>query len=486
MVATAPVGAPWKPATGNARAILALVACGYLLASWAMNPVSSILPTITRDLDVDVTRAGWIMNAYFVLLVGGVLVAGRLGDAFGHGMLFRTGCGVFAIGAAMALLPSGFTTLIVARAVQGLGSAMIFGTSLAIIATVYAGPRLAWAVGILTVSSGVASIVGTWVSTSLVQITSWHWSFALPVVLGAVLAVAARGIPSERRTRASAIDWIGSALLFAALMFLLLGLNHLHEGPETFEAGGTYHIGMHAIALTLLVLFLWRQLHTPRPLIRLDLLRIPTLTTGVIANGIAHSSMLATSLLIPFLIERGEGYTPTQTQQLMLAMQLSLIVCSLAGGWLYSRRGTPALGILSIGAIALGLATLGRVGADLPFPVLFPVVALLGAGLGIFTAVNNTAVMSSVSGDQRGFASGLVEMTRQLGHSVGVSVSSGVLQSTLAAAALPSLGYKDGFAEAASTMAMLSALGVVVVLYPVLRRALSRPAGQGPHFRQTG
>src|ERR1700736_4884330 len=92
----------------TARKILAVVACGYLLASWAMNPVSSILPTITRDLSIDVTRAGWIMNAYFVLLVGGVLIAGRLGDAFGHGRVFRTGCLVFAAGSLIAVLSVDF------------------------------------------------------------------------------------------------------------------------------------------------------------------------------------------------------------------------------------------------------------------------------------------------------------------------------------------------------------------------------------------
>src|SRR4030088_1025889 len=88
----------------SSRRVLAVVAGGYLLASWAMNPVSSILPTITSDLGVDVTRAGWVMNAYFVLLVGGVLVAGRLGDAFGHGRLFRAGCLVFATGSLLAAL----------------------------------------------------------------------------------------------------------------------------------------------------------------------------------------------------------------------------------------------------------------------------------------------------------------------------------------------------------------------------------------------
>src|SRR5947209_12635194 len=185
----------------SARRILAVVAGGYLLASWAMNPVSSILPTVTSSLDVDVTRAGWVMNAYFVLLVGGVLIAGRLGDAFGHGKLFRLGCLIFASGSLLAAVPADFSTLIAARAVQGLGSALIFGTSLAIIATVYAGPRLGWAVGILTVFSGLASVVGTWASTSIIQVTSWHWRFLLPFALGIGVAAFAGKLPSERRTR---------------------------------------------------------------------------------------------------------------------------------------------------------------------------------------------------------------------------------------------------------------------------------------------
>jgi len=450
-----------------------------------MNPVSAILPTITSDLGVDVTRAGWILNAYFVLLVSGALIAGRLGDAFGHGRLFRAGCLTFAAGSLLAALAQDFNVLIAARAVQGVGSALLFGTCLAIVASVYHGARLAWGVGILTLFSGLASIVGTWVSTTIVQIATWHWTFVVPAAIGLGIAVASGGLPSRRRTRLADIDWLGGGLLFMALLFLLLGLNHLHEGPETFEAGAPYHLTMHATALGFLVLFLWRQLRTPKPLVNLQLLRVPRLSAGVVANGIAHSSMLATSLLIPFLLERGQGFTPTQTQQLLLAMQVSLCAASLLGGWVYARRATPAFGVLSIGAIATGLAVMGRVGADLPYAGLFPVVAVLGAGLGVFTAVNNTGVMTSVSSDQRGFASGLVETTRQLGHSLGVSISSGVLQATLAAAAVPELGYRDGFSEAASSMALVAGIGVLVVLLPVLRnRVLPQPA-LGPRFHPT-
>src|SRR5262249_53858140 len=153
------------------------------------------------------------------------------------------------------------------------------------------------------------------------------------------------------------------------------------------------------------------------------------------------------------------------------------------GGWLYARSGSPAIGVVSIAAIAGGLAVMGRIGADLPFASLFPVVAVLGAGLGVFTAVNNTQVMTSVGADQHGFASGMVEMTRQLGHSLGVSISSGVLQASLAAATIPSLGYRDGFSEAATVMGLVAGVGVLVVLYPSLRMSLSRIGSTFPPDR---
>ncbi len=466
--------------SSSPRRVLAVVSAGYLLASWAMNPVSAILPTISSDLGIDVTRAGWLMNAYFVLLVSFVLIAGRLGDAFGHGSVFRIGCLTFAAGSLAASLFADFGVLLIARGIQGIGSAMLFGTSLALVATVYSGPRLAWAVGILTVSAGLSSVLGTWVSTMLVQYATWHWSFVVPAAIGVVVAACGAGLPSLRRSLVRDVDWLGGVLLLGALASLLLGLNHLHEGPETFEAGAPYHLAMHLGALMFLVLFVWRQLRARRPLIKLSLFANARLSSGVVANGIAHSSMLATGLLIPFLIERGEGYTPTQTQQVMLAMQVSLMIASGVGGWLYARTGSPAIGVVSIGAIASGLWLLGRVGADMPFVGLFPVVAVLGAGLGIFTSVNNTAVMASVRGEQRGFASGMVETTRQLGHSLGVSISSAVLQGSLAGAAVPALGYRDGFSEATTVMGMVSALGVLVVLYPTIRSAISAGSALPP------
>jgi predicted MFS family arabinose efflux permease len=286
---------------------------------------------------------------------------------------------------------------------------------------------------------------------------------------GALVAIVARGLPSVQRTRVSDIDWLGGLLLVGALSLLLLGFSHLHEGPESFEAGAPYHLSVHVGAVVVMALFVWRQLRVDHPLLQLRLLRIPSLSTGVVANGIAHSSMLATSLLLPFLLERGRGYSPTQTAELVVTMQVCLIAGSIGGGVLLARYGPSGLGVGSMAGIAAGLFALGQIGAALPFAALFPLVAGLGTAQGTFTAVNNTAVMSSLGADQRGFASGLVEMTRHLGHALGTSISSSVLVTSLAAAIAPAAGYRDGFAAAATTMAAVAALGIVVVLYPTLR-----------------
>src|SRR2546423_10621230 len=100
------------------RSLLAVVFAGYFLASLALNPVSAVLPTISSDLRIDVARAAWLMNAYFLLLVGWVIIAGRVGDALGHGAVFRPGCVAFAVGSLVALAPVDFPGLLVARGLQ--------------------------------------------------------------------------------------------------------------------------------------------------------------------------------------------------------------------------------------------------------------------------------------------------------------------------------------------------------------------------------
>jgi MFS family permease len=242
-------------------------------------------------------------------------------------------------------------------------------------------------------------------------------------------------------------------------------MNHLHDGPETFEAGAPYHVSMHLASLALFAAFVYRQLHMANPLVRFSLLKDWKLTGGVVANGLAHMSMLATGVLLPFLLERGRDMTPTDTGRLVLTQQVFMLVSAVIGGWLYSRRPSFAIALVTMGTMATGLVILGQFGAWLPYPYMFPISAMLGAGLGAFSSINNTYVIGLAPVDQRGFVGGLTELTRQFGHALGVSMSSAFLSSALAT--LPGVpGYLTGFSQAATAMGILLALGLLGVGAP--------------------
>ena len=475
----APRALPW--------ATLGTICLGYFMASWAMGPVAAILPTITGDLDISVTAAGWIMSAYFLMLVGTVLLMGRLGDILGQGRVFSLGIGLFTAAQLACGLSNSFVLLLFARGTQGVGSAMIFGTSLAIIASAIPARSQGRAIGFLTVASSVSSLAGVWLSTWSVQHLNWHWGFILPVPVG-VLATALGfrlRLPSVKMD-SRRVDWAGAVLLFATLTVAMLGLNHLHEGGETFQAGAPYHVSMHLLAIALLVAFLRVEQRAEAPLLGFKLLRDARFASGITGNGIAHMSMLATSFLIPFLLERGRGLTPAETGRLIMTQQVAMVGCALTLGYLYDRTRSPLFAAAMLGSIAVGLTTLGLLGGTLPFIGLVGIAVMLGAGLGGFTTVNNTAVMSMAPPEQQGFASGLVETTRQLGHAVGVSLSSSFMASALGEVAVPSAGqYVDGFQQAVFAMGLVAATGVAVLLWPRLRgdsarRSLTRPSAELP------
>jgi MFS family permease len=453
---------------------LTTVSIGYLLVSWGMGPVSSILPTISADLGIDVAAAGWVMNAYFLLLIGAVLVVGRLGDVVGHRPIFAAGVAVFGLAGVAAGLAGGYQGLVVARAVQGIGSAMVFGTSLALVSETVPSNRRGLAIGILTMSASLAALVGVSFSVFAVNHLTWHWAFFIMGPIGLLAFLMALKLPRGKTSGSrQQIDWLGAILLFAGLTVAMLSLNHFHEGEQSFQEGAYYHVTTHLIAAAILAVFVWVEMRVPQPLLLLGMLREARFASGIFSNGIAHMSMLASSFLIPFLLERGRGLSPSDTGTLVLMMQVTMVSCSMLSGYLYDRFRTPAFAWGTLAAIAAGLTTLGLAGATLPFWAMLAIGMVLGGGLGAFTTVNNTAVMGYAGDGKRGFASGMVETTRQLGHSVGVTISSTIMSAALVGvspADLPA-AYASGFQQAALLMGGFTALGLLSALVPYVGRS---------------
>ena len=354
-----------------------------------------------------------------------------------------------------------------ARALQGLGAAMVYGTSLALVAEALPGTRRGLAVGVVTMSASVASFLGVAFSAYAVEHLSWRWAFWIQVPL-AVLALAATSrLPARAATERvldvlRRLDWRGGLLLFGALTVATLSLDHVHEGEQSFGAGAHYHLPMHALALVLLLAFVRVESVVKNPLLRLRMLRDGRFAASIFANGVAHMSMLSAGFVIPFLLERGRGLPPSATRDTLVVMQLATVVCSVAAGWLYDRRPSPPLQWLTFGGVAGGLLAFGLVGGSLPYVAFVLTAAVLGASQGAFSTVNNTAVIAAADPSERGSAAGLLETTRHLGHSLGVSLSSGVLESLVVGVAVSELAgaYQAGFEQASLAMAALACLAV--------------------------
>jgi MFS family permease len=473
-------------------ASLGAIGLGYMLVSWGLGPISAILPTIAAEFatadGVDpstgvalalntaqgqaLAAAGWVMNAYFLLVVASVLIVGRLGDLLGHRRIFRLGILMFGVGALASALAPGLTPLVAARALQGLGAAMVYGTSLALVADVLPGGRRGLAVGVVTMSAAVASFLGVGFSAYAVEQLSWRWAFWIQVPLAILALAAATRLPARPMTEGvftvlRRVDWRGGLLLFGALTVGTLSLDHVHEGEQSFGAGAHYHLPMHALALVLLLAFARVESIVTHPLLRLRMMRDGRFAASVFANGVAHMSMLSAAFVIPFLLERGRGFGPSATRDTLVLMQMATLVCSVGAGWLYDRRPSPFLNWLTFGGVAGGLLVFGLVGGSLPYGVFVALAALLGASQGAFSTVNNTAVISAADIGERGSAAGMLETTRHLGHSLGVSLSSGVLESLVVSVAAADLAgaYQHGFEQSSLAMAALACVAVVALLW---------------------
>ena len=479
---------------------LGAVGLGYMLVSWGLGPITAILPTVAADASLratqtivrttgaepalgaaaggDLAAAGWVMNAYFLLLVASVLIAGRLGDLLGHRRLFRVGVAIYGVGALASAVAPELTALVAARALQGVGAAMVYGTSLALVAEALPGVRRGLAVGVVTMSASVASFLGVAFSAYAVEQLSWRWAFWVQVPLALLALAATTHLParpsSERVVQVlRRLDWRGAMLLFGALTIATLSLDHVHEGGQSFGAGAHYHLPMHALALVLLLAFVRVEAIVANPLLRLRMLRDGRFAASIFANGVAHMSMLSAGFVIPFLLERGHGLGPSATRDTLVVMQAATVVCSVGAGWLYDRRPSPALQWLTFGGIAGGLLVFGLVGGSLPYVPFMVTATVLGASQGAFSTVNNAAVLAAADAAERGSAAGLLETTRHLGHSLGVSLSSGMLESLVAGAAVANLAvaYQTGFEQASLAMAALAGLAVAAIFWSERRPA---------------
>src|SRR5271165_129828 len=387
--------------------------------------VNVALPDIQRSLHSSFQDLQWVVNAYSLTLAAFLLTAGSVSDLIGRRRVFVIGLIVFTLSSAACGLSSTPLMLNLARAVQGTGGAMMFATSLALIAQAFHGRERGTAFGVFGAVVGAAVAVGPVVGGLITSGIGWEWIFFVNVPIGVVavyLTLTQVGESSD--PEAKGVDWLG-LVTFSGSLFLLVFA--LIEGNEK-GWGSTRIVSCLVGSAVLIVLFVIFEVRQSRPMLDLSLFRRPAFTGASIVAFAVSASMFSMFLYLTLYIQDVLGYDPLQAGLRFLPVTLVSFVVAPISGRLSVR--VPVRLLLGTGLllVAAGLLSMTAVDANSGWTVLIPGFVLAGAGVGMINPPLASTAIGVVHYSRSGMASGINNTFRQVGIATGIAGLGAVFQ----------------------------------------------------------
>lgn len=382
--------------------------------------VNVALPSIRRDLGATFEDLQWVVDAYALTLAALVLTAGSLADRLGRRRLFAAGLGIFSFASLLCGLAPDPTFLNLARALQGIGGAVMFAVSLALIAQEFAaGRERGMAMGLYGATIGIAVAIGPLIGGALTDSLGWRSIFFLNVPIGiAAIAITFAQVRESRDPDATRVDWPGTATFSLGLLLLVLAL--VRGNADGW--GSARIISLFAGAALLLAVFVVIERRVEEPMLPLDLFRRPAFTGVQIAAFSISGSMFALFLYLTLYLQDFLGLSPLQAGLRYLPITLLSFFVAPIAGMLLSR--VQARFLLGIGLVATGVALLlmSGVQAGDSWTALLPGFLLGGVGVGLLNPVIADVAVSVVPKQQSGMAAGVNDTFRQVGVAVGIAV----------------------------------------------------------------
>ena len=408
---------------------LVAVCLGTFMLLLDVTIVNVALPDIQRSLHSSFSDLQWVVDAYALTLAALLLTAGSLSDLFGRRIVFVIGLVVFTLGSLLCGLAQSSVMLILSRGGQGIGGAVMFATSLALLADAFQGKERGTAFGIWGSITGVAVAVGPVLGGVLTSGLSWQWIFFVNIPIGVIaVAITLAKVDESRIRSARRPDWAGFVTFSGSLASLVYGLIRTNEHGWS-ETGVVLCF---CAAFTLMGLFLALESQSRQPMFDLSLFRKPTFAGGSIAAFGLSASLFALLLYIVLFLQNVRGYSALGTGLRLLILSGGIMVAATLSG-----RATAKVPIrLLIGPglllVAVGLYLMGQLKATSPWTELIPGLIVAGIGAGLINPPLASTAVGVVEPAQSGMASGINSTFRQVGIATGVAALGSIFGSDLA------------------------------------------------------
>ena len=451
---------------------LTAVAFGLFMIMLDNTVVNVALPSIERDLHVSISSLEWVVTAYALTFAALLITGGKLGDLFGRRRIFIVGIAIFTLSSlACGLAPSsGF--LIGARAVQGVGAALMNPASLSIITATFPPRERGQAIGIWAGVSAMALAIGPLIGGLIVDNINWNWIFFINVPVGVVGIVVSQLVIKESRDTSNeqSIDLPGlitsSAGLFALTYGLIEGNRHGWTSPEI--------LGLFAAAAVLLVAFVALERYQRLPMLDLSLFRNSSFVGANLVAMLVSLGMFGVFFFVSLYIQNILGWTPTQAGASFLPMTILIILIAPIAGRLSDSIGSRWLMGAGMTLVSISLLLYQRVGLHSTFWTLLPAMLLGGVGIAMTMSPMTAAAMGSVPVDKAGVGSGVLNSFRQLGGSLGIALMGAILASYVTAPPRSPLGaqqFVDGLHAALLVAAAITFAAAILAVALVRTRS---------------
>ena len=376
------------------------------------------LPIIAQDQGVSPAHAIWVVTAYQLAIVVSLLPLAALGEAIGFRKVYLSGIAIFGIASFLCAMAPNIEFLTAARVLQGLGGAALMSINGAVMRHIFPQAKLGRAIGWIAMTVSVSAAGGPTIASAILAVASWHWLFLINVpisILAIIVGYFTLPFNAPSRTRFDFISAFLNVLTFGGLISALGNV-----GTESDPALIGAQFGVAVIAGAFLVR---RQLSKDRPMLPLDLLKLPVFACSIGSSICGFCAQMIAFVTLPFYFHDVLGYSATVTGLLMTPWPLATAVAAPVAGRLADKYSPIRLTGLGMMVFAIGLYAVTFVPEGGSYAGIIGALALCGIGFGLFQAPNNRLMLTSAPRDRSGGASGMLSTARLTGQSVGAALA---------------------------------------------------------------
>jgi EmrB/QacA subfamily drug resistance transporter len=407
-------------------AALALIVTAQFMVILDVAIVNVALPAVKSDLGFSQTSLQWVVSAYAIMFGGTLLLGGRLADLLGRRRLFVAGLAVFTLSSLLCGLAWSEASLIVFRALQGIGGALLAPAALSLLMTTFSeGRERNLALGIYAAASGSGAAVGVLLGGLLTSYLSWSWIFFINVPVGLAAIVLAPTLLVESRADLAHrhLDVPGAVTVTTGLMLLVYATTR--ATTDGWTAATT--VGLFGLAAAFVLAFVVIELRSRSPLLPLRIFRLRSLTAANGVLAIVGAATFAEFFLLTLYLQDVLGYSAMQTGAAFVAFAAAVVLSSNVARFVVARLGVRLTLTFGLVLSMISVAWLTRLPLDGSyFRDLFPWLTLGGAGLGLSFVPITIAALTGVEPSDAGVASGLINTSRQIGGAIGLAATSAI------------------------------------------------------------